>query len=96
MSRDKIDHERRVYDFLDLLGDLGGVFEIILFVIGLMVYPVSEYSFYLKALSELFLVKTMDKDLMKTPKNLRKKKYKGKIDVVENPFHYPIKLSAKQ
>ena len=48
---------------MDLLGDLGGVLEILTLVAGFFVLPISEQSFYLKAVSELYLAKTKDKSL---------------------------------
>ena len=42
-------HQRKVYGFLDLIGDLGGVTEVILLVFGFFLLPFSEYKFNLKA-----------------------------------------------
>jgi len=53
-----------VYNVLDLLGDLGGVLEIITLIIGFFIYPVSEFSFILKAAKRLYLVRTNDDKLM--------------------------------
>ena len=44
----------------DLLGDLGGVTEVIMICFGFMLYPISEHSFYLKAFKKLFIAKTAD------------------------------------
>ena len=43
-------HERAVYGFLDLLGDLGGVMEIILLCFGIFLSPLSEFAFTLKSI----------------------------------------------
>eukprot|EP00356_Strombidium_inclinatum_P016887 CAMPEP_0170510440 /NCGR_PEP_ID=MMETSP0208-20121228/65770_1 /TAXON_ID=197538 /ORGANISM="Strombidium inclinatum, Strain S3" /LENGTH=261 /DNA_ID=CAMNT_0010793905 /DNA_START=940 /DNA_END=1725 /DNA_ORIENTATION=+ len=61
-------HERHIYNLLDLLGDLGGVFEVIIGAIGFFVMPFSEISFILKGLQKLYLVKTEDSSLLLKPK----------------------------
>ena len=38
-------HERQVYGILDLIGDIGGVGEVVLGLIGLIILPYSELSF---------------------------------------------------
>jgi hypothetical protein len=35
-------HKRKVYGFLDLLGDLGGVTEIVMIVFGFFLFSISE------------------------------------------------------
>lgn len=40
---------REVYDILGVLGDLGGIFELSMIIFGFFLFPISEYSFYLKA-----------------------------------------------
>jgi len=46
---------------MDMLGDLGGVAEAIFMVFGLIFYPISKFSFTLKATQKLYLAKTEDK-----------------------------------
>lgn len=41
---------RKIYGFFDLIGDLGGVIEVFLVFFGLFIYPISEYSFDMKAI----------------------------------------------
>jgi hypothetical protein len=43
-------HNREVYDLLDLLGDTGGVLEVVLSVIAIMVAPIAHFSFVMKAM----------------------------------------------
>ncbi len=40
---------RQIYGALDLLGDLGGVYEIITLVLAIQMLPISRHSFILKA-----------------------------------------------
>lgn len=63
MDQTTIQHGRRIYSLLDLLGDLGGVTEVIMICFGFMIYPISEHSFYMKALKKLFIAKTTNEKL---------------------------------
>ena len=56
-------HSREVYNLLDLMGDLGGIIEVLIFGCSFFVTPISEHSFILKALKKLFLAKTVHKEL---------------------------------
>ncbi len=69
-----------MYNFIDLLGDLGGLTEIILLSFGFIFFPISEYSFYLKAIRHLFLAKTSKDDIFIEKKD---KKIKNIKDIVE-------------
>ena len=60
---ESIIHERAVYGSLDLLGDLGGVTEIIMLLFGFFLFPISEHSFILKAAKKMFMARTTDKGL---------------------------------
>lgn len=40
-----IQYKRTVYDPLALIGDLGGVLDIVVSVIGLFMYPYSDFNF---------------------------------------------------
>lgn len=42
-------YKRQVYGILDLLGDLGGVTEVIMICFGIFLYPISEHSYIMKA-----------------------------------------------
>jgi len=56
-------HHRKCYGAFDLLGDLGGVIEVIMVLFGFMIYPISEHSFMLKATKKLFKARTTKNDL---------------------------------
>ena len=45
LHQEKYVHERQIYGFIDLLGDLGGVMEVIMIVFGIILYPISFHSF---------------------------------------------------
>lgn len=73
MDQTTIMHGRRIYSLFDLLGDLGGVTEVIMLCFGFMLYPISEHSFHLKAIKKLFIAKTSNDDLF-MKKKLKSKK----------------------
>ena len=50
LSDISVSHSRQVYGILDLLGDLGGVLEVILLITGMVFYSISEHNFVLKAI----------------------------------------------
>ena len=41
-------HERQAYGLLDLLGDIGGVLEVILSMFGIIVLPYNQLAYKLK------------------------------------------------
>lgn len=102
------EHSRYIYTFLDLLGDLGGIHDIAIALIGIFVLPMSNFSYILKILEKLYLVKTDDESLM-MKKSMQKKNGKSKFKTknVQLPpeyqntalareieSHYPIKLDT--
>lgn len=70
MYRDssQIIHERRIYSIIDLMGDLGGVMEIVMVAFGIFMYGISEHSFYTRAIKKFYKVKTSDNKLFLTKK----------------------------
>ena len=67
MTRDNVEvgHERVIYSLLDLLGDLGGVTEIVTLIFGIFIYPISNHSYHIAAIKRMFLAKTKDANLFK-------------------------------
>ena len=61
LDKVRINHTRESYDITDLIGDLGGVLEVLISFIGLFLFPISEHSYGLKVLEKLFLARTNDK-----------------------------------
>ena len=59
------EHSRQSYSLIDLFGDLGGIFELLTGSIGLLLFQVSEHSFIVTALKNLFMISTEDEDLFK-------------------------------
>ena len=48
---------------MDLAGEIGGVYEVIYFVIGVSVLPISNFSYLIKSIQTLYLIKTKEKAL---------------------------------
>ena len=58
-----MNHERKIYTLIDILGDLGGVVQIIVLFFGVFLNPIAEHSFVMKATKRLFTAKTKDDNL---------------------------------
>ena len=54
---------------LDLFGELGGVLEIVILILGSFLLPISRHSFYIEAIRTLFFARTKEGDLMFEKKN---------------------------
>lgn len=67
LSPDIIHNEREIYSLFDLLGDLGGVTEVIMIVFGFFLNPISEHKFNLIAAKRLFLAHTHDDKFFDEP-----------------------------
>ena len=77
VAEESIVHRRVVYfDFMAFLGQIGGVSEILIFLVGIVIYPISEQSFNLKVMKLLYLARTADDTLLK--KKARAKAKNGK------------------
>lgn len=60
---------RAVYSIFDLLGDYGGLQEMIFLILGFFVSPIAEHSFLLKAMRKLYKVHTDDETIFENPKS---------------------------
>ena len=60
LEAESIRHIRYIYGLLDILGDLGGVTEVIMLLFGFFLFPISEHSFILQALRRLYKARTKD------------------------------------
>ena len=59
-------HKRTVYGFLDLLGDIGGIADLLILMFGIFIFPYSEHSFNISAVKKLYMAQTRDVSLFKT------------------------------
>ena len=77
----------------DLLGDLGGVTEIVMLIFGAFLFPVSEFSFVVEAMKRFFLAKTVDEDLLLDNDDPDENKLKSKH---LNPDNFPDDLTEER
>lgn len=64
---------------MDLLGDLGGVVEVLTILFGIFLFPISEFSFILEASQKLFYARSTDKSLFKQPNDSEKEEEISKL-----------------
>ena len=50
-------YSRTVYNVLDLFGTIGGILEIFMFVVELVMEPISEHAFMCAAISTFYIIK---------------------------------------
>jgi hypothetical protein len=74
---EEVIHERTVYNFLDLLGDMGGLVDLMISFFGLALFPISKFSFILKAMEKLYLVSLKDNSILQK-KSLKKANNKNR------------------
>jgi hypothetical protein len=53
-----IENSREIFSLLDLLGDLGGVTDVVIYFFGIFLFPISQHSFTMRYLQKMFLVRT--------------------------------------
>lgn len=75
MSGNRVNTERAVYGFLDVMGDLGGLSEVLYQLLAFFITPLATHNFMLKAISKFYLAYTSDNYLFGAKKN-RNLKYK--------------------
>jgi len=85
-------HIREIYDLLGLLGDLGGIQDILIAIVGIFVFPYSEFSFNLKAMQKLYLVSTTDPNLIYN--GALKKKNADKAKFAAKKIELPSELTG--
>ena len=54
---------RVTYQIMDLLGDIAGIYELIIGFVGAYMFLISKLSFNIKAIKKMYLVKTNEKGL---------------------------------
>ena len=56
-------HKRKIYDIVALLGDLGGVTEVIMLTMGILLFPISEASYNLLSTRRMFMARTENENI---------------------------------
>ena len=62
LDRDYRIHSRSIFNIFDLIGALGGVLDIFIYMFAVL-FTVSEQSFVIKAISKLYLTRTKNSKL---------------------------------
>ena len=44
-DQEKVLHSRKVYSILNFLGDIGGIFEILVIIFGALIYAIQNFTF---------------------------------------------------
>lgn len=89
-----VGHERAIYSLLDLLGDLGGVTEVMMIVFCFLLLPISEHSFIVKAMKKLYIARTRETDLFLPAKSKKPRKTKTKFVGGVDKEAYQKKIEA--
>ena len=63
LNEEGVNYQRDAYNILGVLGDLGGIVEVIMIIFGFFLFPISEHSFYLKAARMLYFARTKEQNL---------------------------------
>ena len=74
---------------IEVLGDVGGVVEIILVFFSFLIVPISTHSFYIKAINKFFVAYTKDSKIFKAKNLWTKLGMKKNIDI-NNSDNYKI------
>ena len=64
-------YKRQIYNIFDLLGDLGGVTEVIMLTFGFFLFSLSEHSFHMTAIKRMFFARTRDAKMFGSLKSSR-------------------------
>ena len=51
-------YTRIAYNLMDLLGDIAGIYELIIGFAGILFYRISEHSFIITVIKKMFLINT--------------------------------------
>lgn len=59
-------HQQIPYSLLNILADIGGVFEILVYILSFILLPISEHSFTIHSAKSLFHLKSIDDQYFET------------------------------
>lgn len=77
---------------MDLVGDLGGVLEVLVGVFSVFVLPFSEHNFKLKILERLYLLKSRDWNNSQQSTLTKKQR---KVEKIKNLIENPSEVQSK-
>lgn len=47
-------HVRKMYSVTDFFGDFAGIFEFLILIVGLLMFPLNQHVFYMSELPKLY------------------------------------------
>ena len=77
---------------MDLIGDLGGVNDLIVLFVSIFMGSISQISFLTKIMGKLYLVKSVENNIFSNPTNLFKKNLK-KLKFKTTKLYIPDSLN---
>ena len=89
LSADQSMHFRKVDDFIQMLGDIGGLYGLVISILQTIMAPLIEHAFNIKAIQKLYMAKSSKSIFKKSKKNWRKKY----DPVIENSLSLEEKLN---
>ena len=65
LSQYEMTNQRIVYSLMDYLGDMGGIYELVVRALGVFIFSISNHSFIVSSMKRMFLVKTENNKMFK-------------------------------
>ena len=78
-------HTRSVYTFMNLVGEIGGTLGVFTTVLGFIITPITNHSFFVQIVSELLIAKTKNNKLFS---NNKTKKVSSENKVLDKNYHF--------
>jgi len=75
LTSSEIVHKRKIYDLVALLGDLGGVTEVLMLGMGCLLFPIAESSYNMMSTKRMFIARTANNKLFDEVSEDKKKKW---------------------
>ena len=75
MSSNVYVHKRKIYDIVAVLGDLGGVTEVLMLCVGYLLFPIAESSYRMMSTKKMFIARTKNGNLFNDANEEKKRKW---------------------
>lgn len=85
-------HTRQISNVLDLLGELGGVLDVMVLLVFFFVAPVAEHSYFMAVFNKLYLAKTKSSNVFKNKKYQQENDIEAKAEGKDKKKHFKIQL----
>ena len=67
-------HIRKFYDVNAMLSEIGGVAKTLIFVFGIIIYPISEYGYHRNVSKKLYLAASKHRDYFRQSSEIKENK----------------------